>query len=149
MCIRDSSYEYPTTPYSEFKPREVVQNQVAQIAAEAEKLGSATRDAASDMKNNLVDSVSKKFGNMVDSTKNAVGNAVDEAKSTASSFSGALQPAVTKPGSTSFGGSDGLQLNLQGQGSYAPGSVRRPGEFNPNDLVLPTSDFNSAGSGSR
>lgn len=38
----------------------------------------------------------------------------------------------------------GLTLQIQGQGSYAPGSVRTPSPIDPNNLVLPMNDAGSS-----
>lgn len=72
----------------------------------------------------LVDTDSDSASNVVDATKDAVGNLVPD-----------LSPKAPA----------GLSLQLQGQGSYAPGSIRAPNPIDPAELVLPP----ATGSGSR
>lgn len=123
-----STNEYPTTPYQSFQPRvDDVKQQSNQFVPGATSPGSGNSSPS-------FGSSSKGTPGVTDATKAPSGSF---ASGTTNGNFNAAKPA----GQTA----NGLSLNLQGQGSYAPGSVRRPDAINPEKLELPMQNFGNSG----
>ncbi len=108
------NYEYPSTPYHAFQPRN----------------GDGTSPTNSQLTEQVLDTATESVNHVAGGTKHTFAPAGFRA-------GGVVEPP-SPPASNSGNSTGGMPtLNLQGQGSYAPGSVQAPSSLNQGQFGLP------------
>ena len=124
------NYEYPTTPFKPFPSR---------VAEAVDSVTNATQQSV----NQLVAPVEKAANNAVQATTNVINQAVDAVIPPLPNNVRTTQPSTPTLNATTT--VPKLQLQLQGQGSYAPGSVRTPTPYDPSRLQAPSNQSEGSG----
>ncbi len=124
------NYEYPTTPFKPFPPR---------VAEAVDSITNATQQSV----NQLVAPVEKAANNAVQATTNVINQAVDSVIPSLPNNIRTTQPSTPTLNATTT--VPKLQLQLQGQGSYSPGSVRTPTPYDPSRLQAPSNQSEGSG----